>query len=97
MATKVRVQIYLEKRQQRSLRRQAKAQGISMAEAIRRAIDASPPLSPQGGTDPSAIKSFLAAAKAYAEKAKDMEQKPWRWNRDELYEERMARYDKRSS
>jgi predicted RNA-binding Zn ribbon-like protein len=97
MATKVRKQIYKEKRQERKLKRQAKAQGISVAEAIRRAIDAAQPSVPQGGTDPSAIERFLAAAAAHAAKMQGSKQKPWRWNRDELYEERLARYGKRSS
>ncbi|MFB3880679.1 MAG: hypothetical protein ACE149_05420 [Armatimonadota bacterium] len=95
MATKVRKQIYIEKRQDRFLKHQAKVQGVSEAEVVRRLLDGAHPSALRGGHDPSAIESFLRAARR--RRATAGEGKPWKWNRDEIYEERLARYDKRSS
>lgn len=92
MATKIRKQIYLEPRQNKSLKRQAKAQGVSEAEIIRRKIDAPPSPEIHRKTNPAAFKIFLDLAK------KRMAQGPIsggrRWKREELYEERLARYGK---
>jgi hypothetical protein len=95
MATKVRKQIYIEERQERFLKRQAKAQGVSEAEVIRQAIDCSQRANAPRKLDPSAIDSFLEFARKRNEELGP--RKTWRWNRDELYEDRLQRYDKRSS
>jgi hypothetical protein len=90
MSTKVRKQIYLERRQDQAIKREAKARAISEAEVIRRRLDREESGEPRGGEDPSAVASFLAAARRWS--SKPASSKEWRWNRDELYEERFARY-----
>ena len=92
MALKIRKQIYLEPRQNKSLKRQAKAQGVSEAEIIRRKIDAPSATEFRSKTNPAALRIFLDLAK------RRMAQGPIsggrRWKREELYEERLARYGK---
>jgi CO/xanthine dehydrogenase Mo-binding subunit len=90
MATKVRKQIYIDLAQERFLKREAKRLGISEAEFIRRAIYTARTTAPWGGTDPSAIESFLAAARDWRKRRP--KGKPWRWNREEIYEERVFRH-----
>jgi hypothetical protein len=102
MAVKVRKQIYIEERQERLLKRQAKTQKVSEAELIRRAIDQVSPSAPRGGDHPEKIKELLAYAQRRLKEAeesgeagtKDGQGTTWKWNRDELYEERLARYGK---
>jgi hypothetical protein len=95
MSTKVRKQIYLEERQNRLLKREAKAQRVSEAELVRRAIDAALKTGTRGATNPAALKPFLEFAR------KRLAQGPIpggrRWKREDVYEERLARYGKRLS
>ncbi len=89
---KVRKQIYLEKRQDQQLKRLAEARGVSEAEVIRQALDQahtgvkSQPVS----RDRSAMEALIKDALARRELGITGE--PYRWNREELYEERLARY-----
>ena len=93
MTVMVRKQIYLEKRQAISLKRQSRSRGISEAELIRQAIDrqidreSARPLHP----DPAAWERahrFMLALQA----AGPIPNRHRRWTREELYEERMNRY-----
>jgi hypothetical protein len=72
------------------VKREAKALGISVAEVIRRKIDTTPVLKFRTRPDPSAIKPFLEMADKRTALAPI--KKSWRWNREELYEERISRY-----
>ena len=90
MSTKVRKQIYLERRQDQAIKREAKARGVSEAEVLRQRLDREESGEPRGGDDVSAVDSFLSAARRWSSKPASSRQ--WRWNRDELYEERLAKY-----
>jgi len=89
MSTKVRKQIYLERRHEQAIKREAKARGMSEAEVIRQRLDREESGEPRGGDDISAVDSFLNAARRWSSKPASSRQ--WRWNRDELYEERVAK------
>jgi hypothetical protein len=89
MSTKVRKQIYLEQRQEQAIKREAKARGMSEAEVIRRRLDHEESGEPRGGDDISAVDSFLNAAQRWS--SKPASSRKWRWNRDELYDERLAK------
>ena len=92
MATKVRKQIYIEARQERLLKREAKARGMSEAAVIRQAIDALPHM-PAGGTNPAALDAVLKLARERAAKGPLPGKRDW--TREDAYEERLARYGKR--
>ena len=94
MPTKIRKQIYLEKRQDRQLKRLAEARGVSEAAVIRELIDAQ---AAGGATSP--LPPDRAAWEAILQFARQRSQsrvtgEPYKWNREELYEERMKRYDR---
>jgi hypothetical protein len=104
MSSKVRKQIYIEKSQDRLLKREAKARGVSEAQLIRRAIDKVMPSIPRGGDRPEAIETLLqfarkrlAAAKKRPAGGKTPAKRTRSWTREDLYEERLARYGKRVS
>jgi hypothetical protein len=95
MTQMVRKQIYIPKRQQLLLKRKAKAVGISEAELIRQAIDRN--LEGEGSRqfrrDPEAwdkAYKFMLARQARGATAQ-----PYRWKREDAYEERMRRYDRK--
>ena len=87
MSRMVRKQVYIEPRQEISLRRRAKELGISQAELLRRCIDGM-------GTAPATMPRDVAAwdeAKAYIEERMSIAapQTSRTWTRDELYDERL--------
>ena len=89
MSRMVRKQVYLEPRQEISLRRRAEELGISQAELLRRCIDGI-------GMSSSAMPRDVTAweeAKAYIEDRMNIEapQTSRTWTRDELYDERLKR------
>jgi hypothetical protein len=87
----IRKQVYIEERQDHSLKRRARARGVTEAELIREAIDrdersGGAPFEP----DPLAWDEF----KAFIQKLRRRKPKPRaarRWTRDELYVERIER------
>lgn len=86
----IRKQVYIEPEQDAILKRLAQMLGLSEAEIIRRGIDQQTAAVPTGSRDLTAWqreKSFIA--KRMAEGPVSSRR---RWNRDELYEERLARY-----
>lgn len=92
----VRKQLYLEETQDRALKTRARELGISEAELVRRALDAA--LRSQGSvhlTAPrrAALTQFLENAKRIAEGHAFPE--GYRFDRDELYDEREGRWLKR--
>jgi len=97
MTRMIRKQVYIQKRQQLILRRLARARGVSEAEIIRQAIDhqvsggrvrALPP-------DSAAWQKALAFIRSLQAQGPVSDQ-PRRWTREEAYEERESRYDRRS-
>ena len=96
MSEMVRKQIYISRRQQALLKRLAKQRGLSEAEIIRQAIDreavktsARIELSSQEAWDKAY--QFMLSLRERAGLFKE----PYRWNREELYEERLGRYESR--
>ena len=92
MSRMVRKQIYIEPRQEQTLKRRARELAISEAEVVRRAID-------QIGRTPTVLSSDLRLsawqeAKALIEERMKIEvpQTGRSWTRDELYDERLERY-----
>ncbi len=89
MTDMIRKQIYIRRRQELVLRRLARARGVSEAEIIRQAIDDKlsghlPPI-PADSFSLDSIVRFALARRKHGRTAK-----PYRWNRDELYQEREA-------
>jgi hypothetical protein len=94
MSTKIRKQVYLERRQDRLLKQRAKTEGVSEAALIRRALDAAIPRHVSGGTNPAALDEFLEFSRRRAALGPLPGKRTW--TRDDLYEDRMARYGKRA-
>ena len=94
MAQMVRKQIYIRKRQQALLKRLAKARGVSEAEIIRQAIDqqAASPGSPAFVPNPDAWEEVLRVIDSLG--PVDPSRQPYRWRRDDAYEERLSRFDR---
>ncbi len=88
----LRKQIYIHKRQQILLKRLAKERGISEAEIIRQAIDReaanSIPMPSYGNQD--LWDEAVAFMRSLADR-RDQFREPLRWNRSELYKERLDR------
>jgi hypothetical protein len=93
MGDMVRKQIYLKKRQVKAIQQKAEVMGINESELIRQAIDRDL----YGGEglptrpDPAAweeIESFLSLLDG-----KPQEGKPYHFDRNELYEDRLSRFD----
>jgi len=92
MPTKVRKQIYLDQRQNRQLKRLAEARGVSEATIIRELIDGQ-----AAATAATALPPDRAAWEAILEFSRKRAQSgvtgaTYKWNRDEIYEERERRY-----
>lgn len=86
-------QLIIDEQRHEALRLRAKALHVSEDEFIRRAIDAML-AEPATGADPrQACAEFLEAARAIAESRVGAE--PYRFRRDEVYEEREARWTPR--
>lgn len=95
MATKIRKQVYIEPRQERLLKREARAQGVSEAELIRRAIDTVASGRHRGGTNPAALDRFFEFVQERMAKGPLPGKR--NWTREDAYEERLSRYGKRVS
>ena len=97
MSPKVRKQIYLEKRQDRLIKRLAEARGVSEAEVIRRLIDAQA-ANPAADTLPPDPAAWKKARKTMLNLLAQgpLPNRRRNWTRDELYEERLSRYGRHS-
>ena len=96
MAQMVRKQIYIQKSQEERLKKVAEARRVSEAEIIRRALELE--LDRAGyrmAYDTEAWQRVLDFV-AEMDKRPPMPQSPRDWTRDDLYEERMKRYDRDS-
>jgi hypothetical protein len=93
MALMVRKQIYIKKHQQAQLKRLAQSRGVSEAEVIRQAIDREvqeEPVKPMPA-DHDAWEEILRFVEA--RKASGATGKPYKWNREDAYEEQMRKFD----
>lgn len=98
MTQLVRKQIYIEKRQDALLKRQAKLRGVSEAELIREAIDRQlaqaavrKPLRPDQEAWERALK-FMKELRARG----PLPVQGRTWKREDAYEERLSRYERRT-
>jgi hypothetical protein len=92
MSEMIRKQFYIHKRQQALLRKMSEARGISEAEIVRQAIEREasgesfrPPLPDRSAWEE--IMRFVESRKALGS-----EGEPYRWNRQDAYEERESRF-----
>lgn len=95
MARMVRKQFYIDAEEELFLVREAERLDVTQAEVVRRAIRA---LRDRPVADPRerAIEEFRALnRKIREENAALPPQPPYRFNREELYEERLARFGRR--
>ncbi len=96
MTQLVRKQIYILKRQEALLKRKAKTVGISEAELIRQAIDHNL----EGGGQRPFRRDPEAWEKAYkfmlSRQVRGATTEPYRWKREDAYEERFRRYDRKT-
>jgi hypothetical protein len=84
MSQMVRKQIYLYKQQETMLRRVAEARGVSEAEIIRQALDQVLIASGEAAsTNKSPLDEFVELARSNKKRGK-----PYKWNRQDAYEER---------
>ena len=92
MTQMVRKQIYIQKRQNLLLKRLAKARGVSEAEIIRQALEREFTGEQRKLTenDTTAIKEFVEFA--LSRRSLPRTGKPYKWNRQEIYEERESRW-----
>ena len=93
MAQMIRKQVYIRKQQEARLKRLAKARGVSEAELIRQALDrelgggSTRPL-PRDETALDEIIHF-----ALSRRRRGSIGMPYKWSRDDAYEERLSRFD----
>lgn len=97
MSQMMRKQIYIQKRQQILLRRLAKARGVSEAEIIRQAIDehtgsTTLRIAPSDPTAWQKAYQFMLDLQAQGPVPGQRRQ----WKREDAYEERLSRYDRRT-
>ena|SRR6266508_2141995 len=92
MARMVRKQVYIEERQERMLKRRAKQLGVTEAELIRGSIDALQ-RQPMSGLRPRRLDA-LGESERYIRGRRRLKvpQTGRDWTREEIYEERLARY-----
>ena len=95
MSQMVRKQIYIQKSQEERLKKVAEARGMSEAEVIRRALENELRVASayRPAYDEQAWKSIIAFWEELDRRG-PVEPRPRNWTRDELYEERMMRYDR---
>ncbi len=97
MQQMVRKQIYIEQRQEAQLKRLARQSGLSEAEIIRRALDRelSAGAISRLPRDPDAWKEALAFMQSRRQLVTPGEE-PYHWRREDAYEERLSRFDRKS-
>ena len=94
MPRMVRKQIYIEELHDRQLRRIAESRGVSQAEVVRQAIDSQARGERETGIfDPGAWQQAMAFMHSLQRQG-TTERVPQRWQRDELYSERLKRHDR---
>ena len=88
----VRKQIYIYKRQEALLKRLSQARGVSEAEIIRQALDHE--ISGGAAQTPTPFQTAMDefVELALQRRSLGIEGEPYRWNREEIYEERESRW-----
>ena len=94
MPQMVRKQIYIQKSQEERLKKVAETRGVSEAEIIRRALENELKHSGYRLAYDSDAWKRIEARIAEMDKLPPVTQKKRDWTRDDLYEERMKRYDR---
>ena len=94
MAQMLRKQIYIEKRQRALLKRLAKKRGVSEAEIIRQAIDHETLDTPAPALPIDYEAWEQALAFMHARRALGGQEQPYRWRREDAYEERLSRLER---
>lgn len=91
----VRKQIYLPRWHNLTLKRLAKQRGVSEAEVIRQALEreAQTSVSPVQGSK-QALNNIIAFVRLLRKRPEFLEDKPYIFNREQLYEERQNRWFK---
>jgi len=96
MAQMIRKQVYIERRQQAILRRIARARGVSEAEVVRQAIEQHESAGRRvARPNPEAwdkIRRFMLVLQSRG----PVPGKTRNWKREDLYEERLSRHERRS-
>ena len=88
----IRKQVYIEPEQEELLKRRAKQLGISEAALIRQAIDR---LGAASDKPPAARQAWEEAKRVMQERMQlHVPQTGRSWTREEIYEERLARYSR---
>lgn len=91
----VRKQIYIPKQQDTLLKRLAKQRGVSEAEVIRQALAREVEASDSdAAVRETALQKMIAFARSLRERPEFQQGEPYKWNRQELYEERENRWFK---
>ena len=93
-STVIRKQIYLEERQQAAIQSLAEARGVSEAAVIRDAIDRQSDPGSRTPMDPGAWKRAMDLMRSL-DKTSDSRSRV-KWTREDLYEERLAKYGRHS-
>lgn len=96
MKQMIRKQIYIQKSQEERLKRAAEARGVSEAEIIRRALDNELKRAGYRLAYDQAAWDKLYEAMVEMDKLPPVPQKKRDWKREDLYEDRMKRYDRNS-
>lgn len=96
MARMIRKQVYIESRQQALIRRLARRRGVSEAQIIRQSIDGHTGLPRAGGRvlDAAAWEEALAFMRRLQVRRATGRRRDWK--REDLYEERLGRYGRRT-
>lgn len=93
----VRKQIYIPKQQDALLKRLAKQRGVSEAEVIRQALEREVEApAPVLRDSKKALDEIVAYARSLRDRPEFMAGEPYKFNRDEIYEERESRWIKDS-
>lgn len=92
MKRMVRKQVYIEPRQERLLKRRARALGMTEAELIRDGIDLLDSTRPPGASRERAMKELFAVIDERI--GMRVPQTGRGWAREDLYEERLARHSR---
>ena len=88
-------EIYLSSRHNLTLKRLAKQRGISEAEVIRQALEREAALSVPAVYDSrKALEKIFAYVESLRKRPEFMQGKPYKFNRDEFYDERESRWVK---
>jgi hypothetical protein len=89
----IRKQIYLPRRQNQLLKRLAKQRGVSEAEVVRQALEREvEEPSPAPRDSKKALDGIFAFVETLKNRPEFMVGEPYKFNRQELYEERQSRW-----